>query len=46
MEATAHSKMEYQRGERVNAEWSRREKCKGKGRVKTQVSVEGKGHGP
>ena len=46
VEAITHSKMEYQRGERVNAEWSRREKCKGKGRVKNQVKGEGRGLGP
>ena len=45
-EATTHSKMEYQRGERVIAEWSRRVKGKGKGRDKNQGKGKGKCLGP
>ena len=44
-EATTHSKMEYQRSERVNTEWRRRGKGNGKGKDKDKGKGKGKDQG-
>ena len=44
-EATTHSKMEYQRSERVNSEWRRRGKGNGKGKDEDKGKGKGKDQG-